>query len=142
MERVTSVSLIDMPKKPTVHIQKMAPGPPRAMASATPPMLPRPTVAESAADNAWKWLIAPGSSGSSYLPRTTWKPWVRARYWLNRLQIVNTTPVPSRMNSTLSCQMMRLSRVRNPVNPSIFFSLSARFENGGDAHAARRAHAH
>ena len=52
MERLTSVSLTAMPKKPTIHIQKMAPGPPNAMARATPPMLPRPTVAESAAESA------------------------------------------------------------------------------------------
>ena len=39
-----------MPKKPTTHIQNTAPGPPSAMASATPPILPRPTVADSAAD--------------------------------------------------------------------------------------------
>ena len=50
-----------MPKKPTTHIQNTAPGPPRLMAMATPPMLPRPTVADSAADRAWKWLMAPGS---------------------------------------------------------------------------------
>ena len=62
---VTSVSLMLMPRKPITHIQNMAPGPPSAMASATPPMLPRPTVADNAADRAWKWLIAPGSSGSS-----------------------------------------------------------------------------
>ena len=51
---VTSVSLIAMPRKPMTHIQKIAPGPPSAMASATPPILPRPTVADSAADRAWK----------------------------------------------------------------------------------------
>ena len=65
MDNVTSTNLIDMPSKPTTHIQKMAPGPPSMMASATPLILPRPTVPESAADSAWKWLIAPGSSGSS-----------------------------------------------------------------------------
>ena len=42
-----------------------APGPPIEMAMATPPMLPSPTVAESAALRAWKWFMAPGSFGSS-----------------------------------------------------------------------------
>ena len=31
------------PSRATVHIQKTAPGPPKAMAVATPPMLPMPT---------------------------------------------------------------------------------------------------
>ena len=54
-----------IPRKPTTQIQNRAPGPPRAMASATPPMFPSPTVALRAALRAWKWLIAPGSSGLS-----------------------------------------------------------------------------
>jgi len=65
MVSVISTVLRAMPKNPTIHIQRSAPGPPAPIASATPPMLPRPTVAESAAESAWKWLIAPGSSGSS-----------------------------------------------------------------------------
>ena len=52
MDRVTSVSLRAMPTRPTIHIQKIAPGPPRARAMATPPMLPSPTVADSAAARA------------------------------------------------------------------------------------------
>ena len=71
---VTSVIFRHMPTTPTIHIQKSAPGPPREIAMATPAMLPRPTVAESAVDNAWKWLIAPGSPFSSYLPVTTATP--------------------------------------------------------------------
>ena len=49
---VTSVLLSAMPTKPTIHIQNTAPGPPIAMAIATPAILPRPTVAESAAESA------------------------------------------------------------------------------------------
>ena len=52
MDKVTSVSLRAMPIRPTTHIQKIAPGPPRATAMATPPMLPSPTVADSAVDRA------------------------------------------------------------------------------------------
>src|SRR5690606_27563077 len=77
---VTSVILSAMPITPTTHIQKSAPGPPSEIAIATPAMLPRPTVAESAVDSAWKWLIAPGSDLSSNLPRTTETPCVSARY--------------------------------------------------------------
>ncbi len=97
MDRVTSVIFNAMPKKPTTHIQNTAPGPPSAMASATPPMLPRPTVADSAAESAWKWLIAPGSDGSSYWPRITFQPWVSAVPCPNLLQIVNRMPVARTM---------------------------------------------
>ena len=44
---------------------------PIPIANATPPMFPRPTVAERAAERAWKWLMAPGSFGSSYPPKVT-----------------------------------------------------------------------
>ena len=52
-----------MPRKPATTIQKTAPGPPIPTATATPAMLPSPTVAESAADSAWKWEISPASPG-------------------------------------------------------------------------------
>ena len=42
---------------PARVIQKTAPGPPIVIAIATPPILPMPTVPETAADSAWKWLI-------------------------------------------------------------------------------------
>jgi hypothetical protein len=65
MESVTSVNLSAMPTNPTTHIQNTAPGPPSATAIATPPMLPRPTVPDSAADKVWKCLSAPGPVRSS-----------------------------------------------------------------------------
>ena len=54
-----------MPKTAVTTIQKTAPGPPTLTAMATPAMLPRPIVADSALDSAWKWEISPGSSGLS-----------------------------------------------------------------------------
>ena len=54
-----------MPSRPHRIIQKVAPGPPSDTASATPPMLPRPTVAERAVASAWKWLTSPASAGLS-----------------------------------------------------------------------------
>ena len=54
MASVTSVVLRAMPAMPIIHIQKIAPGPPKAIATATPPMFPNPTVAERAAERAWK----------------------------------------------------------------------------------------
>ena len=64
-------NLVAMPTMAVIHIQKMAPGPPMTMASATPAMLPIPMVPASADDSAWKWVISPGSSGESYLPRSS-----------------------------------------------------------------------
>ena len=68
--RVHSANLELMPRIPASTIQNTAPGPPIATAKATPAMLPSPTVAESAAESAWKWLISPGSPGREYFPRT------------------------------------------------------------------------
>ena len=50
-------------------------------ATATPAMLPRPTVPETAAVSAWKWVTSPGASLSSYLPRTTSKASLILRAW-------------------------------------------------------------
>ena len=47
-----------MPKKATIHIQKMAPGPPVMMAVATPTMLPVPMVAASAVHSDWNCEMA------------------------------------------------------------------------------------
>ena len=43
-----------MPSNPQTIIQNVAPGPPRAIANATPAMLPLPTVPETAVASAWK----------------------------------------------------------------------------------------
>jgi hypothetical protein len=52
--RVHSANLLAMPSSPARIIQKVAPGPPRAIAAPTPAMLPSPTVPESAEVSAWK----------------------------------------------------------------------------------------
>ena len=46
-----------MPKIATIHIQKTEPGPPVAMAAATPEILPVPMVAASAVQRLWNWLM-------------------------------------------------------------------------------------
>ncbi|SLH85032.1 Uncharacterised protein [Mycobacteroides abscessus subsp. abscessus] len=51
--RNASEYLVAMPTRPVHHIQNTAPGPPSAIAVATPAMLPTPTVAASAVDSAW-----------------------------------------------------------------------------------------
>src|SRR5262245_41216239 len=51
-ERALVKKLVDMPTRAVTHIQNSAPGPPRAMATATPAMLPIPTVDASAVESA------------------------------------------------------------------------------------------
>ena len=51
--------MVAMPKKEETHIQKMAPGPPAAMAVAAPAMLPVPIWAATAVARDWKELIPP-----------------------------------------------------------------------------------
>ena len=48
-----------MPSRAISHIQKMAPGPPRVNATATPTMLPTPTREASEIENAWNDEIPP-----------------------------------------------------------------------------------
>ncbi len=50
--RVHEVYLTAMPKTAVTHIQKSAPGPPMAIAVATPVIFPVPMVADKAADSA------------------------------------------------------------------------------------------
>ena len=54
----------DIPASQVSHLQTSAPGPPIAIAVATPAMLPTPTVAASAVMSAWKCEMSPGESGS------------------------------------------------------------------------------
>jgi len=51
------VNAVAMPMRATTHIQKIAPGPPRVSAMATPVMLPVPTREESPMQNAWNGEI-------------------------------------------------------------------------------------
>ena len=53
-----------MPKRPAIHIQKMAPGPPASSAVATPTMEPVPMVAASAVASAPKLEMSPLPDGS------------------------------------------------------------------------------
>ncbi len=61
-------------------------------ATATPAMFPSPTVPETAAVSAWKWLTSPAESLSSYLPRTTSTASRNFRTWTKPNQPVKTMP--------------------------------------------------
>ena len=69
-------------------IQNVAPGPPIEMAIATPAMLPRPTVPETAVARAWKCETSPASLGSEYLPFTRSIACLNPRTLRNPSQIV------------------------------------------------------
>ncbi len=51
---VASAIFTVIAKKPKMMIHSAAPGPPTVIATATPAMLPRPTVPESSVASAWK----------------------------------------------------------------------------------------
>ncbi len=61
-------NFVAIPTMALSHIQKIAPGPPTVIAMATPEMFPMPIVAARALTSAWKWVMSPGSSGSSNFP--------------------------------------------------------------------------
>ena len=69
--------MVAMPKKALSHIQKMAPGPPEAIAVAAPAMLPVPTCAATAVASDWKELMPslPAlSPRRRMLPKTALRP--------------------------------------------------------------------
>ena len=84
---VHSTNLEDIPSNPHKIIQKVAPGPPIAIAIATPAMFPLPTVPDTAVAKAWKWLTSPlsflFSSSPSYLPITVLKESPNPRILIN-----------------------------------------------------------
>ena len=72
-----------MPSRAITHIQNTAPGPPMAMAVATPAMLPVPTVADIAVISARNGGISPGSL--DWRPRSSSpKPVPTRRSGMNR----------------------------------------------------------
>src|SRR5690606_7910561 len=68
-------------------------------------MLPRPTVAESAAARAWKCDTSPVSAGLLYLPRVTSIAWRKPRRLIKPILIVRNT-APKISHATTSGQTM------------------------------------
>lgn len=77
---VASAKPVAMPTSAITHIQKIAPGPPSVIATATPAMLPVPTRAASEVHKAWKDEMPEASDWR--LPRSTVKVWPRWRSWM------------------------------------------------------------
>ena len=51
---IHSANFVDIPKKPAIINQNVAPGPPIEITIATPAIFPIPTVPDTAVVNAWK----------------------------------------------------------------------------------------
>ena len=81
---VHSANFVVMDRNPATIIQNVAPGPPRLMATATPAMLPSPTVPDTAVASAWKCDTSPTSSGRVYSPLTRRMAWVKPRKLMKR----------------------------------------------------------
>src|SRR5690606_18076687 len=107
---------VDAPRKAITHIQNTAPGPPNAIAVATPAMLPMPTRPDSDIARAWNddtpaTELAPPSS-SATISRTL-------RSCTNRVRIENQSPAPR--HRTIS-GVLQISPFRALTNSSTHFS--------------------
>ena len=85
-----------MPSRALIHIQNTAPGPPMAMAPATPAMLPVPTVAASAVHTAWKGVMAPSCAVFFWNMRPSVDRMARGnlRICKNRVRRLRYSPTP------------------------------------------------
>ena len=90
-----SAYFVAMPNSAEIHIQTSAPGPPAAIAVATPTRLPVPTVAASAVIKDENGEISPGlPPRRASLPKTLRSAAPRLRQGRNRRRNVKKTPVP------------------------------------------------
>jgi len=86
---VHSTNEVDAPRNATVHIQNRAPGPPNAMAVATPAMLPVPTRPASDIVSAWKLEMPEGDVSPLNISRIISGTW---RTCTNRDRMEKYTP--------------------------------------------------
>jgi len=93
---VTSENFVHMPRNAEHHIQKIAPGPPRAIAPATPAILPVPTVPARAVQTAWKGLMEPSFACvlSKILPTVFFMATPNLRIWMNLVRTDKRRPTP------------------------------------------------
>src|SRR3546814_7761533 len=101
---------VEAPKKAIAHIQNTAPGPPNAIAVATPAMLPVPTRPASETASAWNEdtpelddLLLNIRRSISGTPQTCMK----------RVRIEKYRPRPRHSPTSAMLQMMSLSEFRN-----------------------------
>ena len=119
--RVTSANLVHMPSSAEHHIQNTAPGPPMAMAPATPAMLPVPTVPASAVHTAWKGVMAP--SEASFLrnmrPMVVLMVYGNLRICKKPVRTLSSKPTPMMHTMAGTPQIKLLTAVLTAVIVSI-----------------------
>ena len=113
-----SAYLVEIPKTPVSQHHSTAPGPPRAMAVATPTMLPVPMVAASAVASEPNCDTSPVASGS--LLTDSLMAFQICR-WGNLSLKVRNTCVPSNRMIIGHPHSSPLNSVRKSFNPSIFY---------------------
>ena len=109
-----------MPKKALSHIQKMAPGPPEAIAVAAPAMFPVPTCAATAVASDWNELMPSFPALSPcrrILPKTALRPCRNLRTWTNFSRMVNQIPVPHRSTSKIASHIQVFTVLTKEVSP-------------------------
>ena len=96
---VASPKIVAIPRNAAHHIQKIAPGPPMAIAVAAPAMLPVPTWAAIAVASAWNDDI-PSLSALSFFPKSPpniiLRPVNTPLTWMNPNLLENQIPPPTR----------------------------------------------
>ena len=110
MPSTFSEKFVIMPRNAATHIQKTAPGPPMAMAAATPAIFPVPMVAANAVQSAWNWdteRLSDLSWESAWnSPMNVfdhqWRRWV---IWKKLVATLMRTPVPSSNARPILTQM-------------------------------------
>ena len=110
--RTDSAYLVDRPKAALIHIQIIAPGPPRTIAVATPTILPVPTVALSAVIKDWNGEISP-SFFDFFLKINLTEYQMRFLHGKNFKRIVKNIPVPTSRASMIGPQTKSLISLRS-----------------------------
>src|SRR5690606_1445251 len=105
---VDSTKAVEAPRKATTHIQNTAPGPPKAIAVATPAILPTPTRPDSDIDSAWKGLTP---AAELRLPVSRRSISTRPRTCMKRVRIEKYSPAPrhSQISGGLHIQALTAS---------------------------------
>src|SRR5690606_34540345 len=106
---VDSTNEVDAPRKAITHIQNTAPGPPKAIAVATPAMLPMPTRPDSDIASAWN-EDTPASDDLPDSSRRTISGTLRN--CMNRVRIEKYRPAPrqSAISALLQIRPLRVAR--------------------------------
>src|SRR5690606_22641901 len=107
--RQHSTNEVDAPRKPITHIQKIAPGPPKAMAVATPAILPMPMRPDI--DNASAWNE--DTPASDFCPEKVSRVIsTRPRTCMKRVRNENHSPAPRHSAISALLQMMPFTQPR------------------------------